>query len=821
MVARPSMSGDTIVPLDAGWTLIVCEPGAATTPDEAAGLAGWIAARVPGTAEQTLRDSGATVAGTPSGLHDKDVWYRTTFQAEGSYTLRLQGLASHAEVFLDGRNVCSSRSMFVAHEIDIEGRGRHDLAIRCLALNPILAAAKGPRARWRPMMITPGTLRLVRTTALGHMPGWAPPVAVVGPWKPVELIRRTAPARITSLRLIPTLAGANGVLDIAVTFDNALDSTVELACGGHAQALHRSGDATFSGRLTIEQAAPWWPHTHGEPALHDAALRFGGVNVDLGRVGFRSIAIDRGEDGKGFALIVNGERIFCRGASWMPVDPAAPASADPRAMLALAREAGMNMIRISGTMMPESRAFHEICDEFGILVWHDLPFANFDYPAGDPAFVALVETETRQLLDRLQASPSLAVVCGGSEIAQQATMLGVTPVQATMPLFDEVIPRLVAAHAPNTAYVPHTPWGGPLPFVTDEGVTHYFGVGAYCRPMEDVRRSRVRFATECLAFANVPAAASLRAADLADPASEAWKAGIPRDAGADWDFEDVRDHYVRALYGADPEGLRRDDPERYLALGRAAPAEIMEQVFAEWRRAGSRCGGALVWFLNDLMPGAGWGVIDRTGEPKTTWHALRRAFRPLHLGLTDEGLNGLGIHLVNETAETRHLTLTLACYGEGVHPLARAETPVTLPPRSAESTTTHALLGRFFDIVHAYRFGPLTHDATLARLVDPATGVLVAEACHVIAGRAATPRDIGLSATVTAEGDGFALHVASARMARFVTVDDDDFRAGDEGFCLAPGETRVVPLIARRHGRVPRGAVAALNSLPVAYGSAA
>src|SRR6185369_12142958 len=227
----------------------------------------------------------------------------------------------------------------------------------------------------------------------------------------------------------------------------------------------------------------------------------------------------------------NGVPIFCRGACWTPLDPVSLA-ADRAAYaetLGLARDAGMNMLRVGGTMVYESDDFYDLCDEMGILVWQDFMFANMDYPE-DESFVASAVLEARQQLARLEARPSLAVLCGNSEVEQQAAMWGATRERWSPRLFHEVLPAVARELRPDVPYWPSSAHGGAFPHEASRGTTSYYGVGAYMRPLEDARRSEVRFASECLAFANVPEPAALAPSLRAH--HPAWKARTPRDFGA-------------------------------------------------------------------------------------------------------------------------------------------------------------------------------------------------------------------------------------------------------------------------------------------------
>ena len=742
-------------------------------------------------------------------LHAQDHWYRLDAELPGGASIEFDGLATSSEIWLDGCIVATSSTMFQPLRVTVPEGGARRLELCFRALRPLLAGRRpGRRARWRGRLAEHETLRSVRTTLLGHMPGWSGDVPVIGPFRPVTLHVPVPKAPVIDLADVRASVRADGagVIEVRLSGTGLAGRAGSLSAGDVSAPLLPDGDA-LCGTLVVAEPPLWWPHTHGSPALTTVIADIGGYAVDLGHVGFR--AIERRDATRGFGLIVNGVPVFCRGAVWTGVDATGqpPDGSALAAALHRARDAGFNMLRVTGMTLYETPAFFALCDALGIMVWHDFMFARFDYP-NDEAFVADARAEARTFLHATQGHPCLAVLCGGTEIAQAAAMAGCPPDLWHMPLFERSLAEEAHALRPDTLYVPHSPMpgsaGGGLPFAAASSVAHYFGVGAYLRPLQDLDGAGVRFAAECLAFANPPDPTFYRTA--------AWRQGVPRDANASWDFEDVRDHYVQTLFGITAASIRRHDPLAWLALGRAAVALLMQQVITVWR-TNDECAGALVLMLQDVVPGAGWGVVGHDGRPKSAWHALRSVCQPVQVLLRDLGQNGVVLHAINETGAPRHVRLGL----RGLTPDGAAEAlgsmVLDLAPRESRAVSATALMGRWRDLAHAWQFGPPIFFAIGATLDDALTGLRVSEATHFPIGPALPSSQPGLAVTLRETEGSWAMDVSARGFAQFVTFDDDDFVPADNHFHLWPGESRAIPFhrVGLRTGS-PAGSVSALNS---------
>ncbi len=842
---RVAVEGHELIHLRDGWQAAASPPDACVRPSDT-GRLDWRDAEVPGTAADVLLARGRSRAEVRAAdLDGQDWWFRTTLgvppAAPGEELVLVAQVATITEIYIDDELVHSGESMFLPAAVNVGGLLAEGsvLAICVRALAPRLAQSRRPRQRWRTKLVADSTLRFYRTMLLGRAPGFAPGPPVVGPWRGVRLERRRAIA-IDSFRLRTHLDGADGVLEIGAE----LRALAPGACSGVEARLHghgvdvraalavatSAGNLVASGSLRISEPKRWWPHTHGAPALYRLELivtgRRGTLTAQAGRVGFRELVGPADLESEGLKLEVNGVEVFARGAVWTPGEAAGrrPSEDEVRASLEVCRAAGMNMLRIPGTAAYESQTFHDLCDELGMLVWQDFMFANLDYPESLADFMAAVEEEAAYVLGELGGRPSLSVLCGSSELAQQVAMLGLDPNLASGPLFGELLPGLVAAAELDATYVPSAPWGGDLPFRPSRGVANYYGVGGYRRPLEDARRAEVRFAAECLAIANVPDESVVArvvpgasgAAMLADPL---WKDGVPGDVGTDWDFEDVRDHYLAELFRLDAHALRAGDAERYLELGRAVSGEVMAEVFGEWRRAASPCAGGLVLWLRDLVPGAGWGVLDDSGEPKVAYHHLRRALAPVAVWSSDEGLGGIVAHVANDRPEPLSAVLRVALYARLETCVDRLVVPLELAAHSQWSADIEGLLGRFVDLSWAYRFGPPAQDVVALSLERELAGrtELISQSFRLPAGRPIEREpaaSLGLVARLDeTDVDRAVLRIETRRLAYGVRIHCPGFRADDNAFSVEPGGVRLIELT-RAVGEVAAAAdlqITALN----------
>lgn len=815
-----SISTSASLALDSGWSLCSTPPGAAATPPDVPAEATWAAAVVPGTVASSVGPPGFDDHPNYDGF---DWWYRVTSPAPapggGKTMLRLDGLATLAEVWFNDELVLESQNMFCAYEVDVTDLVQDENAI-WIAFRSLEAALleKRPRPRWKTKLVENQQLRWFRTTLLGRMPGWTPAIRPVGPWRDVRLETHML-IDLESLSVRSTLEDARGkvlvearVLPIGeARLDRAAlvvrDATHELTF------QHTDSGWLISGAIVIPEPELWWPRTHGDPTLYEVHLLLSlgseEVRVNCAPIGFRTIAAD--SSGGTVQFFVNDLPVFCRGACWTSNDIVSLAG-DHQAMrrtLGLAADGHANMVRVGGTMVYESGEFYRECDRLGLLVWQDLMFANMDYPFDDDGFARTVEAEVSQQVSRLSQHPSIAAFCGGSEIEQQAAMFGAPEEVWLSDFLSRRVPELLEDVGADLPYWTSTPTGGALPFHVGSGIAHYFGVGAYRRPIHDARLSGVQFATECLGFSNVPEPSNLRQLTDTGPVPThhpAWKAGVPRDVGAGWDFEDIRDHYLEVTYGVDAAGQRSEDPALYSRLSRVVTGRIMSRVFDEWRSPESGCTGGLVWFLKDLRPGAGWGLIDSDNRPKPAYHYLKRAWNPLRIAILDRGLDGCRVEVHNETAEDVSGLVRVRVFNGRSTVLAHTSIEVDVAKRDSWTGSAETLLGQFTDPTYSYRFGPPEHVVISASL-ETEDGVLDRATFWPDLGVDLPPVDF--EATIDSDG---AASVCSRGLAMDVRLDLKGWEPEVNYFDLLPDDEMSFRCSPHSAEHVPpRGSVEAIN----------
>ena len=588
--------------------------------------------------------------------------------------LVFDGLDTVAEILLDGRPLGRTRNMHRSYRFDVTGlSGR--LTVRFASAYAEAEAVRG-RLGERPGAYAE-PYQYLRKMACSFGWDWGPTLVTAGIWRPVRL-ERWSTARIARVRPLVTVEDGVGQIELAVDVERSrveAPLTLEASAGG-VRARARIDGTAGTVRLRVPDVRLWWPRGYGGQPLYDVELTLSHGDEALDawrrRTGFRTVELDTSADahGTGFTLVVNGERLFARGVNWIPDDvfPSRITRERYRHRLEQAAGAGVDLVRVWGGGIYEDEDFYDACDELGLLVWQDFPFACAAYPEEQP-LRGEVEAEARENVVRLMPHPSLVLWNGNNEnlwgFRDWDWEQGLAGDSWGEGYYLGVLPRVVAELDPTRPYTAGSPWSGSWrhhPNDPAHGTHHSWEVWNRA-DYADYRRDVPRFVAE-FGWQAPPAHATLRRAlPGEDPAPDS--PGMLHHQKA----EDGNGKLERGLarHFAVPEG----DFDRWHYLTQVNQARAVAAGVEHWRSHWPVCAGTVVWQLNDCWPVTSWAAIDGDGREKPLYHELRRLYADRLLTVRADG-DGLVVAAVNQSAEDWRGTLRLRRMSVDGAPIAEA-----------------------------------------------------------------------------------------------------------------------------------------------------
>ena len=627
--------------LDGEWRFR--EVGEGADPAAELGAGEWLPAIVPGCVHTDLmaadkipdpfyRLNEAEV----KWVAEKDWLYVRTFEVDAAMLshdrveLVCNGLDTFATIVLNGREISRTENAFVEHVLDVKDalvEGENTLAIRFESSDRVCADLKaksdGPAS-------DPRTYARRPQYASGW--DWGPALPNCGIWRRIFL-RAFSSGRIDSVFAPAELAEGGGRVRLAAelvrTDDAPLALSATLTLRGETVGSVELHDVGERAEAVIEVGRPelWWPTGCGDPALYDLSVRLRHKGEELDRrefrIGFRTCELEREADdaGESFIIKVNGRRIFCKGANWIPADsfPWRVTDEKYRRLIEMAVDQNMNMLRVWGGGIYEPDVFFDLCDELGVLVWHDFMFACSDYP-GAASFHGLVRDEAEKFVKRVRNHPCLALYCGNNECHWGSEAWGWGDTFHAREIFDDTLPEVCGRLDPSRLYWPGSPYGGPHPNSDTHGDMHDWGVWHGGIDPAKYLDHRPRFVSE-FGFQGFPAMDTvLGFAEPEDLSIESAVMLAHQKCGGG--MEKLK--AARELLLGEPA-----DFERAVLFSQIVQGDALKTGIEHWRRNKWHTAGALVWQLNDCWPVISWATVDFALRPKPAYYYMRRVYAPV------------------------------------------------------------------------------------------------------------------------------------------------------------------------------------------------
>ncbi|MBC7248983.1 MAG: hypothetical protein H5T62_01735 [Anaerolineae bacterium] len=614
-------------------------------PREIGAIGQWHQATVPGNVRLDLLRAG--VIDDPFyGLRNQDSqwvdarnwWYLKDFPLELAPDERahlvLHGVDYISWVYLNGHLLGQHEGMFSPQIYEVTSllQAQNHLDVRILGSDALRAPRPPLGERWRlwfdqrffaPVMRHPERLHMVKCPMSF---GWdfAPVMRTMGIWDDAEVIV-SGPVFIRAMFVRPVFRADRKVeLHVSLTLDAATETPAEVLFTLEGltfkrqprtdrHAVHLSpGVQRMDFTIKVPYPRLWWPWDQGRPDLYSLTAEVhvsGRVSDSISeRVGLRTVTMspnpEAPPDAAPWTFTINGREVFIRGANWVPVDslPGRATVDDYRELLHLVRQANMNMLRVWGGGLREKRAFYDLCDELGILVWQEFPFAcafASQYPATED-FLRLAAAESRAIVETLRNHPSVVFWCGGNEFAPRRHR----------PLLD-TLARVVTETDGTRPFHPVSPSAGD---------SHFWTVWHGQAPLSEYERDQALFASE-FGLQAPPGGESLREFI---PPRQLWPPGEA------WAYHHAdMDKLLRyaAVFGP------ADDLEGFVAASQRAQAWGLKVAIEHYRRRKFRCSGALVWQFNEPWPAISWSLVDYYRRPKLAYEVVKQIYNPVLVSL--------------------------------------------------------------------------------------------------------------------------------------------------------------------------------------------
>lgn len=416
----------------------------------------------------------------------------------------------------------------------------------------------------------------------------------------------------------------------------------------------------------INKPQLWWPAGMGKQPLYTVnaeITRDNNVISDKSiRTGLRTLTISRAPDkwGESFCFKINGKDIFAKGANYIPEDNIIGLCTKERTkkLLESCIMSNFNCVRVWGGGHYATDYFMDLCDEMGLIVWHDFMFACAVYELTD-TFKHNIRKEIIYNIKRLRNHTCLGLWCGNNEMELAWYDWGLPDnkklKQDYFEQFERMIPELVNMYSPDTFYWPASPSseGGMVdPNSDSKGDAHYWEVWHGKKWFSDFRNHYFRFASE-YGFQSFPSIKTIMTfagkddLNLLSPVMEQHQK-CTDSFGNNGNM--IISNYLGYYY------LYPDSFEKLIYASQILQGDCLKEAIMHFRRNRGRCMGSTYWQLNDSNPVISWATIDYFGRWKAAQYYVRRCYAPVTASaIYDDGK--LNIYVINDTVNEKKLRL--------------------------------------------------------------------------------------------------------------------------------------------------------------------